>query len=57
MLTEEEKQFWIKKFAEFDGDEEDFIDEVEALPPEKNEEVSELLFQIFRSEPPDKQRP
>lgn len=53
MLSEEEKQLWIKKFANVvDDDDEDRLNrEIESLPAEKGDEISELLFQIFRTEP------
>jgi hypothetical protein len=53
MLSEEEKQLWIKKLANVvnDDDEDRLNREIESLPAEKGDEISELLFQIFKTEP------
>jgi hypothetical protein len=58
MLSEEEKKFWLEKFLAVvdEEDEKKFIEETEALSPEDDEELSELLFQIFKTESSDNQK-
>jgi hypothetical protein len=49
MLSEEEKQYWIKRHLEVitEEDEDLFMAEADALPPEKDKEVSEFLFRLW----------
>lgn len=58
MLSEEEKQYWIDRHLEVitEEDEERFMAETDALPPEKDKEVSEFLFRLWIPEKPSERK-